>query len=116
MIRLSRTRDLSNRRNPWVIAMAVAVASGIGGVVITTAHAQQNVIVNGELLSPEQVAELERAHCGPVPDGDYWLDVSTGVWGYAGDPSAQGNLFDNCRRPSLSERRLLYRPGEILGR
>lgn len=76
------------------------------------------VIVNGQRVSDAQVAHLERRACAPIPDGRYWLDLQTGKWGYPGDRRVQGVLGDACvrqQRPkSLSERRQLYRPGEIL--
>ncbi|MDB5928290.1 MAG: hypothetical protein JWN13_7226, partial [Betaproteobacteria bacterium] len=48
----------------------------------------------------------------------YWLNLQTGAWGYAGHARVQGVLGDACvrqqRRKSLSERGLLYGPGELL--
>jgi hypothetical protein len=76
------------------------------------------VIVNGHRMSDAQVAYLEHRACTPVPNGRYWLDPQTGAWGYAGHPRVQGVVGDACvrqqRRKSLSERGLLYSPGEIL--
>jgi hypothetical protein len=74
------------------------------------------VIVNGARLSDSQVAQLERRACTRIPNGQYWLDTNTGAWGYARNPQVQGTFGDACRQPrkSLSERRQLYRPGEIL--
>ena len=49
-----------------------------------------------------------------MPNGSYWLNTQTGLWGYAGNPMPQGYISDGCyrqtRRPSLSERRMLYSP------
>ncbi len=91
---------------PMLLAMAGA------------AHAERWVVVNGALLSDSQIALLEAVSCGPIPDGAYWLDTGTGVWGFADDPTPQGHIKDACanaqRRPSLSERGLLYSPGELL--
>ena len=87
----------------------------------TISHAERFVIVNGERLNDEQIYTLEQIHCGPVPNGNYWLDLNTGLWGYAGNPMPQGYLTDNCyqqqqqqHRPGLSERGQLYSPGELL--
>jgi hypothetical protein len=52
-----------------------------------------------------------RAACQQVPNGYDWLDFSSGGWGYAGNPAPQGHISDGCRqarRPSLSERGMLY--------
>lgn len=75
------------------------------------------VVLNGRRLSPAEVAELGRMACAPIPAGAYWLRAD-GVWGFAGNPTPQGHIRDRCgqpsRRPSLSERGLLYSPGELL--
>jgi hypothetical protein len=74
------------------------------------------VIINGQRASDGQVAYLEQRACTRIPNGNYWLDPRSGAWGYAGDPRARGVLGQACsqQRKSLSERRQLYRPGEIL--
>lgn len=72
-------------------------------------RAEREVVVNGQRLSAEQIADLERMHCGPVPDGNYWLSERFGMWGHAGNPAPQGRIADNCRNPgasSLRERRI----------
>jgi hypothetical protein len=86
-------------------------------VLAGSAAAERYVVVNAQRLSMQEIAQLERAHCGPVPNGHYWLDYQTGMWGYAGDGRAQGHISDNCyspeRRPGLSERGMLFAPGEL---
>lgn len=86
---------------------------------VTSVNAEQNIFVNGQRLSFEQIQRLEQIHCGPIENGGYWLDVNSGLWGYAGNPIPQGYITDNCyqqdkHRPGLSERGLLYSPGELL--
>ena len=81
------------------------------------AHAQRVVIVNGERLTPTQLAWLEHFNCTPVPNGSYWLNLQTGAWSYAGTVQRQGFVGDACRNTrhrSLSERDRLFRPGEII--
>jgi hypothetical protein len=77
-----------------------------------TASAERFVVVNGQRLSQEDIFGLERWHCGPIANGRYWLDLGSGIWGYAGNPVPQGHIADNCsraqRRPSLSERGMLF--------
>jgi hypothetical protein len=76
------------------------------------------VIVNGQRVSDAQVAYFEQRACAAIPNGRYWLNLQTGAWGYAGHARVQGVLGDACvrqqRRKSLSERGLLYGPGELL--
>ena len=94
-------------------AMAFLVMGIVSSFVANPAHAGRYVIVNGHFLNPAQIQRLDQLACISVPDGGYWLR-SDGLWGYAEDPRPRGTLGDYCRMPSLSERRLLYRPGEIL--
>lgn len=94
----------------------VAVLTGL--LAATAAQAERYVVVNGQRMNGNQIAMLDRAACLTVPNGAYWLNTASGVWGYAGNPRPQGTIGDNCgpraRRPSLSERGLLYSPGELL--
>ncbi|MCZ4305071.1 hypothetical protein O4G98_10010 [Zoogloeaceae bacterium G21618-S1] len=81
-----------------------------------TADAQTRyVVVNGQRLDTAGMARLDRAACLRVPNGRYWIDMRSGVWGYEGG-APQGRVGDNCRqrRKSLSERGLLYSPGELM--
>lgn len=79
-----------------------------------SAQAERYVVVNGQRQMQQQIFALERAHCGPFPNGHYWLNYRNGIWGYAGNPRPKGHIADNCRnpgrRPSLSERGLLLSP------
>ena len=91
--------------------VTVLLALGVTG----GAHAQMRwVVVNGVLQGPMQLALLDRHACGLVPNGNYWLDYDTGIWGYAGNPWPAGHIADRCGRaggagrPSLSERGMLY--------
>jgi hypothetical protein len=74
------------------------------------------VIINGQRATDSQIAYLEQRACTRIPNGNYWLDPQSGAWGYVGDPRVRGVLGQACgqRGKSLSERRQLYRPGEIL--
>jgi hypothetical protein len=75
------------------------------------------VIVNGQRLNDEQVAYFDRVQCARIPNGRYWLNTTTGAWGYAGNPIIQGYLGGGCRsnqrHKSLSERGLLYTPNDL---
>ncbi|MGH7389728.1 MAG: hypothetical protein ACREM3_09765 [Candidatus Rokuibacteriota bacterium] len=99
------------RRALLVIALATSVLT-LGAP--QAAHARRFVVVNGYVMSPQTLAALDQAACRLVPNGNYWLDTSNGIWGYAGNPMPQGHIADGCRRaarrPSLSERRMLFSP------
>jgi hypothetical protein len=93
----------------------------VGSMVLAmvgAAHAERWVVVNGVRLSVPQIQYLEGIRCGPLPNGSYWLDTTTGIWGYANDPRPQGHIKDNCynpgRRPSLSERGMLFSPRDFI--
>jgi hypothetical protein len=98
-------------RSGFVLITALAACA--------TAYAQTRmIVVNGQRLTDAQVASLEQRACTRIPNGQYWLDFQSGAWGYANNPRVQGVFGEVCgaRQPSLSERRQLYRPGEILSR
>lgn len=96
------------------LAAGVAVAAGLAAAP-GAAQAERYVVVNGQLLGYDQIAALERVHCGPIANGNYWLDTGSGDWGYAGG-GVQGNIRDNCTPPGpcpgLSQRGMLFSPGD----
>lgn len=81
---------------------------------LSSAYAERYVVVNGQRLSVPEIHYVEQLHCGPIPNGRYWINLQTGMWGYEGNPRPQGHITDNCRtpqrRPSLSERGILFSP------
>jgi hypothetical protein len=101
-----------------VIRASMVVFVGWLATGVSASAQTRSVIVNGQRFSDAQVAYLEQRACARIPNGRYWLDLQSGAWGYAGNPRVQGVLGEAClrqQRPkSLSERRQLYRPGEIL--
>ena len=96
---------VANRR----LRLTALVAATLGYVAVTsTASAQDWYFVNGRPVTPD-VAQM-MAGMG-LEFGSYWL-APNGNWGAVGNPYPLGNVN---RHLSLSERRQLYRPGEILG-
>jgi hypothetical protein len=93
-----------------VMVVGLVLAFSVAGV----AYGERRVVVNGARMTLDQIQVLEQLHCGPIPNGNYWLNLHSGVWGYAGDPRPVGHISDNCyvpeRRPSLSERGMLFSP------
>ena len=87
--------------------LTMSMATAISVVVAAEAQTRY-VVVNGVRLSDGQVAQLDQVQCAYIPNGEYWLDASTGAWGYAGLPVVQGYLGAGCRRKSLSERGQLF--------
>ena len=86
------------------------------------AQANRFIVLNGVRLNPYQISQMDQANCTYVPNGRYWFNPYTNQWGYEGNPIPQGYVGQACgrrqapRRKSLSERGLLYSPGEILNR
>jgi hypothetical protein len=48
----------------------------------------QEVFLNGERLTQNETAMFEQLAGTHVPSGHYWVDVTTGLWGYGDSPSA----------------------------
>ncbi len=101
----------------------VALMAGLLMASVSLAQTRR-IYVNNIRMSDRQVSQLEYFACTHIPNGAYWLNVRNGAWGYWGNPQVQGYFGDQCRRPanarayqrrkSLSERGMLYSPGEIL--
>lgn len=73
--------------------LAAALFVMVLGAASATVEAQyRTVVVNGQLLSPQDLYVFDQMNGGYVPNGNYWLDPGTGVWGYAGDPTPRGRL------------------------
>lgn len=83
-----------------IITCAVSVSS-LFSLFMLSASAQ--VVINGNLVQGGELAELEYLLGAPVPDGSYWVNTNTGNWGYEGNSTVQGNLFDEAERSSSSE-------------
>lgn len=81
---------------------------------VSAVYAERFIVVNGQRLSIPEIHSLEQLHCGPVPNGRYWINLQSGFWGFEGNPQPQGYVSDNCRnpqrRPSLAERGMLFSP------
>ena len=81
---------------------------------LSPVYAGRYVVVNGQRLSIPEIQYVGQLHCGPIPNGRYWINLQTGIWGYEDNPRPQGHIADNChnpqRRPSLSERGMLVSP------
>ena len=49
--------------------------------------ASSGVVINDVQLSGETLLSLRQASGTQIPDGEYWYDRISGVWGYAGGPA-----------------------------
>jgi hypothetical protein len=105
-------------RRVATLTLAAALAS-------TAAFAQARLVfVNGQRMTDKQIHLLEQFHCAQIPNGAYWLNLSTGAWGSVGSGNVQGYFGDPCnvpdnaearqQRQSLSARGMLYSPNEIV--
>jgi hypothetical protein len=77
---------------PNVVCGAVALgALSQLALTVQTAHAQQGIFVNGESVVQEDfVRELARFGVPltvEIPDGEYWYDRMSGLWGLRGGPT-----------------------------
>ena len=87
--------------------IALVVAFGVVAT-MSVANAQAWYYVNGQPVS--RGVAVQMAARG-LPFGYYWLRPN-GNWGVVGNPDVLGNIYGH--RPSLSQRGLLYSPGELM--
>ncbi len=95
--------------------LMLCVACVLGSAMADASARARYVVVNGQRMNAMQLRQLDQAACTRIPDGRYWMNMRNGYWGYERGP-VQGRLGEHCRqrRKSLSERGLLYSPGELL--
>lgn len=80
----------------------LASAAGVvAAVAITSVASAQSmpriVIVNGKIMNSAELLVLDTVNCGTaVPDGQYWLNINTGAWGFQGGRQ-QGIIGEQCR-------------------
>lgn len=77
----------------WLVASLLGCTVCFSG-----SAAARSVVVNGQRLDTAEIQYLEQLSCSRIPDGRYWLDIQTGIWGYQGG-GAQGHISDNCNAP-----------------
>ena len=75
-----------------ILATLLMIVFLVGLAAMDAGAQQRLVIVNGEIMTPEQLAVLDQLSGGYVPNGSYWLNPYNGVWGYAGDPRPRGQI------------------------
>jgi hypothetical protein len=56
--------------------------------VAAEAPANKKVVINGTQLTAKDIQTLERNYGVPMQTGRYWYDKMSGLWGYAGQPTA----------------------------
>jgi hypothetical protein len=78
--------------------MRASMLAVVFGLLSSGALADREMVVNGQPMTPAQITEIERLACRTLPDGEYWLDTKTGVFGYVDNPRPQGRLRDSCNR------------------
>jgi hypothetical protein len=54
------------------------------------------VFVNGQRMTEQQIAQLESLACTAIPDGNYWVNLNSGAWGYVGNWQVQGFFGDHA--------------------
>ena len=93
---------------PFARTTKTMTACFLAGLVLSsqTWAAGRNVVINGTRLDNAQLAYLDRAHCMPIPDGDYFLNqvgTDTWAWGYSALPGVVlGYLGEECGRQTQS--------------
>jgi hypothetical protein len=72
----------------FALSLLILIATSTAAL----ASGARHVHVNGQHLNAQQIASLDSIAGSFVPDGFYWLNLSTGVWGYEGNPTPAGRI------------------------
>lgn len=69
----------------------------------------RNVIVNGELVTGQDLMFLDTLNEGFIPPDEYWINFDTGAWGYKNGPTqgiigqqTQPKTYDNSSSDNRS--------------
>ena len=76
------------RTFPILALLLAAVLVGVRPAAGGSSAENGDVEVNGQRLTPAELALLEKVNGGPVPEGAYWYDRTSGLWGHLGGPAA----------------------------
>ena len=70
---------------------------------------ERNVVINGELVTGQDLLLLDTLNEGFIPPGEYWINIDTGAWGYKNGPAqgiigqqAQPQAYDNSTSDNRS--------------
>ena len=70
-----------------MLSAFLAAALILGSGVASATHSSRMIFVNGVLLNPYQTMEADRSTGFRLPNGAYWYDDRTGLWGVVGGPA-----------------------------
>jgi len=74
------------------IALFVILSFAVLSDAAAEETAGKKVIINGAQLPAKDIHSLERSYGVPLQPGRYWYDKMSGLWGYAGQPTA-GQIY-----------------------
>jgi hypothetical protein len=64
----------------------------------------RHIHINGTHMSETQIVNLEQSLGYGVPNGFYWLNETSGEWGYEGSDEVLGTIFTNNAEENSSMR------------
>lgn len=70
-----------------IVSFLIMTCAALSGVAAETT-ASKKVVINGTQLTAKDIQALERSYGVPLQPGQYWYDRMSGLWGWAGQPTA----------------------------
>lgn len=77
----------------WKMRALLGVLLALGLQVTAASAQEQHIHVNGEHLTAEQINYLQQSVGYAIPDGYYWIDFETGMWGYQDHAESEGSIY-----------------------
>ncbi|WAC07254.1 MAG: hypothetical protein OS130_13640 [Thermodesulfobacteriota bacterium] len=69
-----------------VVSVCLIGVMLLSAVCISPVQAAGGVSINGVLIPPETIQQLETQYGVRILDGDFWYDKYSGAWGFMGGP------------------------------
>ena len=87
----------------WLSALLLALGLKPSAADQNLWGAERNVVINGELVTGQDLRLLDLLNEDFIPPGEYWINFDTGAWGFKDGP-AQGIIGQQAQPQAYDDR------------